>query len=96
MTCVLFSVAMEMRIKSGRSNLFRTRKQNTSRPPSMHVDDFMRVSLSMHVDDFLRVSLSMSRRRLYESEFIYARRRLYESEFICLIIALRLCTWTTL
>ena len=22
-------------------DLFRTRKQNTSRPPSMHVDDFM-------------------------------------------------------
>ncbi|XP_064393290.1 protein virilizer homolog isoform X2 [Halichondria panicea] len=38
--------AMEMRIKSGRSNLFRSRKQNTSRPPSMHVDDFMRADVS--------------------------------------------------
>lgn len=25
----------------GSSDLFRSRKQNTSRPPSMHVDDFM-------------------------------------------------------
>ena len=33
--------AMEQRIASGRRDLFRTRKQNTSRPPSMHVDDFM-------------------------------------------------------
>ena len=32
---------MEQRIASGRRDLFRTRKQNTSRPPSMHVDDFM-------------------------------------------------------
>ncbi len=45
MWCCVF-IAMEMRIKSGRSNLFRSRKQNTSRPPSMHVDDFMRVSPS--------------------------------------------------
>ena len=32
---------MEQRLKFGNRDLFRSRKQNTSRPPSMHVDDFM-------------------------------------------------------
>ena len=38
----LLSVAIRLRQVSGRGkDLFRARKQNTSRPPSMHVDDFM-------------------------------------------------------
>ena len=35
-------LAMQQRIAMGRRDIFRSRKQNTSRPPSMHVDDFMR------------------------------------------------------
>ena len=36
------SPAIRLRQASGRGkDLFRARKQNTSRPPSMHVDDFM-------------------------------------------------------
>jgi hypothetical protein len=27
--------------RGGMGDMFRSRKQNTSRPPSMHVDDFM-------------------------------------------------------
>ena len=41
--------AMEQRIASGRRDLFRTRKQNTSRPPSMHVDDFMAKVIALYV-----------------------------------------------
>jgi len=35
--------AMEQRLAMGRKDIFRMRKQNTSRPPSMHVDDFMAI-----------------------------------------------------
>ena len=44
--------AMEQRIASGRRDLFRTRKQNTSRPPSMHVDDFM-AKVGYNISKFL-------------------------------------------
>lgn len=37
--------AMEQRLAMGRKDIFRMRKQNTSRPPSMHVDDFMAIGV---------------------------------------------------
>ena len=36
---------MEQRLAMGRKDIFRMRKQNTSRPPSMHVDDFMAIGV---------------------------------------------------
>ena len=41
-TCPSLLPAIRLRQMSGRGkDMFRARKQNTSRPPSMHVDDFM-------------------------------------------------------
>ncbi len=40
-----FVLAIQQRKAMGRGrDMFRARKQNTSRPPSMHVDDFMNIS----------------------------------------------------
>lgn len=33
--------------RGGMGDIFRSRKQNTSRPPSMHVDDFMAMEHNM-------------------------------------------------
>jgi len=48
--CHLYCIAMAHRATmahSGRGkDIFRLRKQNTSRPPSMHVDDFMAMGVS--------------------------------------------------
>ena len=53
--CALYTLccfsAMEQRIASGRRDMFRTRKQNTSRPPSMHVDDFMAKVLNFSLNN---------------------------------------------
>lgn len=43
------SLAMEQRLAAGRGkDIFRMRKQNTSRPPSMHVDDFMAIGVRVN------------------------------------------------
>ena len=51
--CDVYCIAMAHRATmahSGRGkDIFRLRKQNTSRPPSMHVDDFMAMGVSIVV-----------------------------------------------
>ena len=69
--------------------MFRSRPPNTSRPPSMHVDDFVKLETQNHqqpTPDVISVSIAAARRPEVLFLIIFYKNKLFGRPFVAVLM----------